>query len=103
MPNAARSTIQQSQMPSRTLTTGFSSGSKRNTSTACPTKSWTKISRPTNTPSPSTGGVMDEHEHVWGPLEQSRLAGTFHRKCTVEGCKVINAYDGPENTESGMM
>lgn len=46
---------------------------------------------------------MDEHEHVWGPLEQSRLAGTFHRKCTVEGCKVINAYDGPENTGSGMM
>lgn len=31
-----------------------------------------------------------EHEHKWGPLEQSRFAGTTHRKCTVEGCKVIS-------------
>ncbi len=41
----------------------------------------------------------DEHEHVWGPLERSRLAGTVHRKCTVEGCKAINALDDEEPEE----
>ena len=34
-----------------------------------------------------------EHEHKFGPLERSRLAGTAHRKCTVDGCKVIDALD----------
>jgi hypothetical protein len=35
----------------------------------------------------------ENHEHQWGPIEHSRLAGTVHRKCQVVGCKVINAYD----------
>ncbi len=33
---------------------------------------------------------MSEHEHVWGPVEVSHLAGTFHRKCQVVFCKVIS-------------
>lgn len=38
-------------------------------------------------------GGFDEHEHQWGPLEQSRFAGTIHRKCQVPGCKVISLDD----------
>lgn len=40
--------------------------------------------------------MEDGHEHQWGPLEQSRLAGTWHRKCQVAGCNVINALDDDE-------
>ncbi len=42
---------------------------------------------------------MPEHEHQWGPLERSRLAGTVHRKCQVPGCKVVNAGDDDDDTE----
>lgn len=41
-----------------------------------------------------------DHEHQWGPLEQSRIAGTVHRKCQVPGCKVVNPYDDEEPNES---
>jgi hypothetical protein len=37
-----------------------------------------------------------EHTHKWGPLEQSRLAGTTHRKCTIPGCNQISALDDDE-------
>lgn len=43
--------------------------------------------------------MTEAHEHVWGPLEQSRFAGTVHRKCTVDGCRCINAYDDEEESE----
>lgn len=36
---------------------------------------------------------MDDHVHLWGVLERSRLGGTVHRHCTVEDCQFINAYD----------
>lgn len=36
---------------------------------------------------------MEDHEHTWGDLEISRLAGTVHRKCQVEDCRFINALD----------
>jgi len=39
------------------------------------------------------------HEHQWGPLERSRFAGTVHRKCTVPGCKAINALDDDEGDD----
>lgn len=45
-------------------------------------------------------GIVDdseEHECVWGPLERSTFAGTVHRKCTVAGCRVINALDDDED------
>ena len=29
------------------------------------------------------------HEHQWGPVEESRITGTPHRKCLVTGCKQI--------------
>lgn len=38
-------------------------------------------------------GPTGEHEHKWGDLERSRIAGTLHRKCQVDGCRFINAYD----------
>lgn len=34
-----------------------------------------------------------EHEHVWGPLEMTTQA---IRRCQVDGCQVINAYDDDE-------
>ena len=40
-----------------------------------------------------------EHKHRWGRLEQSRFAGTWHRKCLVEGCRFINAYDDDEDDD----
>lgn len=27
--------------------------------------------------------------HQWGDVEESRIAGTFHRKCEYEGCNAI--------------
>jgi hypothetical protein len=42
---------------------------------------------------------MTEHEHEWGELERSRLAGTLHRKCLVDGCRAINALDDDEEAE----
>lgn len=33
--------------------------------------------------------VDPDHDHVWGEVESSRLAGTPHRKCVVEGCRDI--------------
>ena len=42
-----------------------------------------------------------EHEHQWGPLERSRFASTVHRKCQVDGCKVINALDDDDDEEEG--
>ena len=30
-----------------------------------------------------------EHDHVWGPVETAWMTGNPHRKCRVEGCKVI--------------
>lgn len=41
----------------------------------------------------------EEHEHQWGELEQSRMAGTWHRKCQVDGCNEINALDDDESDE----
>lgn len=40
-----------------------------------------------------------DHVHIWGRLETSRLAGTAHRKCLVDDCKVVNAYDDDEIEE----
>lgn len=40
----------------------------------------------------------DDHVHAWGPLEHSRLAGTVHRKCQVEGCLIILAFDEDEDS-----
>lgn len=37
--------------------------------------------------------VMPDHDHVWGELRESRLAGTLHRRCLVDDCDIINAYD----------
>ncbi len=37
--------------------------------------------------------LVTEHEHKWGPLEASRIAGTVHRKCQVDGCPMVNALD----------
>lgn len=33
------------------------------------------------------------HECQWGELEESRFAGTCHRKCQVAGCKMVNISD----------
>lgn len=43
--------------------------------------------------------MKTEHTHIWGDLERSHLAGTLHRKCTVDGCRVINAYDDESEQE----
>jgi DnaJ-class molecular chaperone len=40
-------------------------------------------------------GTGVKHEHKFGPFEESRFAGTLHRKCVVPGCKVIS-LDGDE-------
>lgn len=37
-----------------------------------------------------------DHEHKWGPWEQSRLAGNWHRKCQVPGCKDISLDNDDE-------
>jgi hypothetical protein len=42
---------------------------------------------------------QEGHEHQWGPLERSHLGGNVHRKCQVDGCKVINALDDDEDTD----
>lgn len=42
---------------------------------------------------------MPEHEHKWGVLEQSRLAGTWHRKCQVAGCRMVNIYDEDDDID----
>jgi hypothetical protein len=39
---------------------------------------------------------MDDHEHKWGEIEYSRLAGTPHRKCQVTFCKYISLDLGEE-------
>lgn len=39
------------------------------------------------------GEIMMDHKHEWGPLEQSRFGAIVHRKCQVDGCKFVNAYD----------
>lgn len=39
------------------------------------------------------------HEHQWGPLEHSAISGTTHRKCQVDGCKVINPLDEDDEEE----
>lgn len=31
-----------------------------------------------------------DHEHQFGPVERSHLAGTLHRKCYVAGCRFIS-------------
>lgn len=45
------------------------------------------------------GSKMEDHEHIWGELESSRFGGIIHRKCQVEDCKFINAYDADEDEE----
>lgn len=44
-------------------------------------------------------GPTGEHECQWGDLEASRFGGTIHRKCTVDGCRVINAYDDDDYSD----
>lgn len=36
--------------------------------------------------------LLDCHDHEcqWGPVEQSRFAGTPHRKCQVEDCRMVS-------------
>jgi hypothetical protein len=41
-----------------------------------------------------------EHEHIWGEVEESRMTGTPHRKCQVEGCKVVS-LDLDDDMEEG--
>jgi hypothetical protein len=31
----------------------------------------------------------DDHEHVWGPVEEARFTGNPHRSCQVPGCREI--------------
>lgn len=38
-------------------------------------------------------GPTGDHEHQYGPLERSHLAGTVHRKCMVPGCRFVAALD----------
>lgn len=40
----------------------------------------------------------DAHECVFGPFEESRMAGTVHRKCQHPGCRVIS-LDGDDDEE----
>jgi len=39
------------------------------------------------------------HEHKFGPFEESRFAGTLHRKCVVPGCKAISLDGDEEESE----
>lgn len=41
----------------------------------------------------------DDHEHVYGPFELSRFAGTPHRKCQVAGCKAWTLDGDDEDDE----
>ncbi len=41
--------------------------------------------------------MIADHEHVWGALEHSRLAGTVHRKCTIYGCKAVKALEDDDD------
>lgn len=44
----------------------------------------------------------DLHEHIYGTWQQSRFAGTWHRACTVPGCKWISLdNDEGENDNTG--
>jgi hypothetical protein len=36
---------------------------------------------------------MSNHEHEWGPVEISRLAGNPHRKCTQCRCITLDLED----------
>jgi hypothetical protein len=40
--------------------------------------------------------TQPDHNHIWGRLETSRFAGTAHRRCLVDDCSIINAYDDDE-------
>jgi hypothetical protein len=31
-----------------------------------------------------------EHEHEWGPVEHGWFTGEPHRKCQVEGCRMVS-------------
>lgn len=42
----------------------------------------------------------EDHEHVWGDLERSHLAGTVHRKCQVSGCRFVSALDDDDEEDS---
>lgn len=42
----------------------------------------------------------DSHEHIYGTWQQSRFTGTWHRPCTVLGCKFIT-LDGSEDDTEG--
>jgi hypothetical protein len=33
--------------------------------------------------------VREEHECVWGPVEEARITGNPHRKCQVAGCNKV--------------
>lgn len=48
-------------------------------------------------PTEALDWLEENHTHRWGELEQSRLAGTVHRKCTVAGCDVICALDDEDD------
>jgi hypothetical protein len=47
-----------------------------------------------------TEDMLNNHEHQWGPLEQSRIAATVHRKCQIAGCKMILAADEFDEMEA---
>jgi DnaJ-class molecular chaperone len=36
-----------------------------------------------------------KHKHEFGPFEESRFAGTMHRKCVVPGCDAVS-LDGED-------
>ena len=44
---------------------------------------------------------MDDHEHTYGPFEWSHFGGSYHRKCTHTGCKMISldGDDGDDENE----
>ncbi len=48
----------------------------------------------------------EDHEHVWGEPQVSRLAGTPHRACRVPFCRVITLdltdddYDNDDDYDS---
>ncbi len=37
---------------------------------------------------------MSRHQHAWGPLKRSQLAGTLYRICK---CGTVNAYEDAED------
>lgn len=43
----------------------------------------------------------DLHEHIYGTWQQSRFTGTWHRPCTIPGCKWISLDndEGDDNDE----